>query len=276
MNRLMKLLDGKGPVLSAWASWHDPFYLSGLAHTKFDAVTLDMQHGMQTEDSVIRGIAAIAPTGKPVIVRIPVGRFNFASKALDAGAHAIIAPMINSVEDAKELVSFTKYPPIGDRSYGPTQAVHVIQPGTAADYVTVADRETKVFAMIASSARFVSMDEIPSSARISSIETKRALDAMDEILALDGIDGIFCGPSDLSISLSGNVVPKPFGEETVPTIEKMAKAAHEAGKLAAVFCAAPHMADTAHGFGYDFIALGFDSGYLNDGCNTMIDKTSFR
>ena len=255
MNRLMKLLDGKGPVLSAWASWHDPFYLSGLAHTKFDAVTLDMQHGMQTEDSVIRGIAAIAPTGKPVIVRIPVGRFNFASKALDAGAHAIIAPMINSVEDAKELVSFTKYPPIGDRSYGPTQAVHVIQPGTAADYVTVADRETKVFAMI---------------------ETKRALDAMDEILALDGIDGIFCGPSDLSISLSGNVVPKPFGEETVPTIEKMAKAAHEAGKLAAVFCAAPHMADTAHGFGYDFIALGFDSGYLNDGCNTMIDKTSFR
>ena len=255
MERLSKLLDRDVPVVAAWSSWHDTMYLDGLAKTDFDAVTLDMQHGMQTEDSVIRGIMAIAPTGKPVIVRLPVGRFNFASKALDAGAHAIIAPMINSVEDARQLVAFTKYPPTGERSFGPTQAVNVLGAGTAADYVTVADRETKVFAMI---------------------ETQAALDVMDEILALDGIDGIFCGPSDLSISLLGNVVPKPFGEETVGTIERMARAARDAGKLAAVFCATPAMANTAHGFGYDFIALGFDAGYIRDGANNMIGQLSFR
>ena len=255
MDRLTKLLERDGPVLSAWTSWHDTMYLDGLAQTGFDAITLDMQHGMHTEDSVIRAIQVLAPRGKPVVVRIPVGRFNFASKALDAGAHGIIAPMINSVEDARQLVAFTKYPPTGERSFGPTQAVNVLRAGSAADYVTTADRHTKVFAMI---------------------ETRQALDAMDEIVAMDGIDGIFCGPSDLSISMTGNVVPAPYGDETIGTVEQMAKRARDEGKLSAAFCATPAMADTANGFGYDFIALGFDASYIGQGANTMIGQLGFR
>jgi len=101
MDRLLNGLADDKTVMTAWASIQDTLYLSNLVGTDFDSVTMDMQHGMQTEDSVIRGIAAMAPSGKPVVIRIPVGRFDFASKALDAGAHAIIAPMINTVEDAK-------------------------------------------------------------------------------------------------------------------------------------------------------------------------------
>ena len=109
MDRLKKLMDSGQMAVSAWTGMQDPLYLTELANTGFDAITMDMQHGMQSENSVIRGIAALAPLGKPVIVRVPVGRFDFVSRALDAGAHGVIAPMINTVEDAKQLVSYAKY-----------------------------------------------------------------------------------------------------------------------------------------------------------------------
>ena len=241
--------------MSSWSSLQDPLYLDLLAKTAFDAVTLDMQHGMQTEDSVIRGIAAIAPTGKPVIVRVPVGRFNFASKALDAGAHGIIAPMINTVDDAKEFVSFTKYVETGARSYGPTQAVNVLRAGTPNDYVSQADEMTKTFAMI---------------------ETKQAVENMEAILDVDGIDAVFCGPADLSLSITGNLLPDPFGASTIGIIENMVKSAHDRGKLAGTFCVTPQTAEIANEAGFDFIAMGFDASYLATGIDPMLNALSFR
>lgn len=254
MDRLSRLLEGDGTVMTAWTSVQDTLYLNTLAATVFDAITLDMQHGMQTDDSVIRGISAIAPTGKPVIVRIPVGRFDFASKALDAGAHAIIAPMINSVEDARQLVSFTKYIPMGDRSYGPTQAVRTL--GTdPKSYVKSANHETRVFAMI---------------------ETRQAVDNMEEIAALDGIDGVFCGPADLSISITGNIVPDPYGDSTIDIVKRMADVARENGKIAASFCGNVEAVETCHALGYRVMALGFDLSYLQHGADRMLGELSFR
>ena len=76
MKRMTQMLADDGAIVSAWTSIQDTMYLDFLARTNFGAITLDMQHGMQTEDSVIRGIAALAPHKKPVIVRIPVGRLT--------------------------------------------------------------------------------------------------------------------------------------------------------------------------------------------------------
>lgn len=254
MDRLTRLLADDGTAITAWSSIQDTLYLSALSQTGFDAVTLDMQHGMQTEDSVIRGIAAIAPTGKPVIVRIPVGRFNFASKALDAGAHAIIAPMINTVADAEQLVSFAKYVPLGARSYGPTQAIGVL--GADRDgYVTQANRHTLTFAMI---------------------ETKQAVENLQAILDVEGIDGVFCGPSDLSISVRGNPLPDPYGDETFGIVEDMARQALSRGKIAAAFCTTTEHVELVHGFGYRFIAFGFDASYLSRGADTELARLSFR
>ncbi len=254
MDRLVSKLAGDGTVMTAWSSVTDTQYLAMLARTGFDAITLDMQHGMQTEESVIRGTAAIAPSGKPVIVRIPVGRFNFASKALDAGVHAVIAPMINTVEDAKQLVSFTKYIPDGDRSFGPTAALNVL--GQQRDnYVTQANEKTLALAMI---------------------ETKQAVGNMEAILDLDGIDGVFCGPADLSISVTGNVVPDPYGEATISIVENMAKEARKRGKLAAAFCATPADVELVHGMGFRLIALGFDASYIGQGADRMLGELSFR
>lgn len=254
MDRLTKLFNNDATVMSAWSSVQDTLYLSTLSDTAFDAITLDMQHGMQTEDSVIRGIAAIAPKGKPVVVRIPVGRYDFASKALDAGAHGIIAPMVNTVEDAQQLVSFTKYIPVGDRSFGPTQAVSTLGLDRT-DYLKGANSKTLNFAMI---------------------ETVEAVENMEAILDVDGIDGVFCGPGDLSVSVRQDIIPDLFGPDTLPIIERMGAAARERNKMASVFCVGPDHVEIAQKAGYRFIAMGFDLSYLTNGANRMLSELSFR
>ncbi len=254
MDRFIKKLRSGNMVISGWSGQQDPMYLSMLAKTGFDAVTLDMQHGMQTENSVIRGIAAIEPTTKPTIIRIPVGRFDFVSRALDAGAHGIIAPMINTAEDARQLVSYGKYIPVGDRSYGPTQAAGVFN-ASPTDYVTTANDNMVLFAMI---------------------ETKEAVSNMEAILDVDGVDGIFCGPGDLSISVRGNVVPDAYGPDTIDIVKKIAAEAHARGKLAATWCGNTDQVQLAQELGFNYAALGHDGLYVSQGVDAMLSKLSFR
>jgi len=254
MDRLKKQLESGQMIISAWSGMQDPLYLTELANTNIDAVTLDMQHGMHSENSIIRGIAALVPTGKPVIVRVPVGRFDFVSRALDAGAHGIIAPMINTVEDAQQLVSFSKYIPIGDRSYGVTQVsgLHGVAPK---DYVTSANQNTKVLAMI---------------------ETAQAVENMGAILDLDGIDGVFCGPGDLSISIRQNVVPDAYGPDTIDIIRSMPVEARKRGKLAFTWCGNPAQVELAKELDFDYASLGNDPFYIRNGIDAALEKLSFR
>ncbi|MEP1207911.1 MAG: aldolase/citrate lyase family protein [Rhizobiaceae bacterium] len=254
MDRLDKLMNSGRMIVSAWTGMQDPLYLTELARTGFDAVTLDMQHGMQSENSVIRGIAAVVPSGKPVIVRIPVGRFDLVSRALDAGAHGIIAPMINTVEDAQRLVSFAKYLPEGDRSYGVIQVSGLLGV-TPKDYVVSANQNTKVLAMI---------------------ETAQAVENMGAILDLDGIDGIFCGPGDLSISIRQNVVPDAYGPDTIDIIKSMPVEAKKRGKLAYTWCGIPAHVELANELGFDYAALGNDPFYIKNGVETSLGQMAFR
>ncbi len=254
MDRLKKLMNSGQMTVSAWTGMQDPLYLTELARTGVDAVTLDMQHGMQTENSVIRGIAAVMPSGKPVIVRIPVGRFDLVSRALDAGAHGIIAPMINTVEDAKNLVSYSKYIPVGDRSAGVTQVSGLLGV-TPKDYVTNANRNTLVLAMI---------------------ETAQAVENMGAILDLDGIDGIFCGPGDLSISIRQNVVAESYGPDTIDIVRSMPIEAKKRGKLAYTWCGNVAQTELANQLGFDYAALGNDPYYIKNGIETALSQMDFR
>ena len=253
MKRLSQRLDD-GAVVSAWLGLQDPMYAATVATLGFDAVAFDMQHNMATETSVVRGLHAVAPYGLPGIVRIPVGRFDMASKSLDAGAHMVIAPMVNSVEDARALASWCKYPPRGERSYGVGYASAMLRLSVG-DYAGSADRETYCIAMI---------------------ETVAALDALDDILAVDGIDGVFCGPSDLSISLANAPTPTPFGESSIEKVREIAEKARAADKLACTYCANAEHANLAHGMGYRFIALGGDVPYLRNGIDNLLGGLNFR
>lgn len=254
MKRMSDLLAKDGVPVSAWSGQQDPFYLQLLAKTNIDLVTLDMQHGMQTENSVIRGIAAVMPSGKPMMIRIPVGRFDLVSRALDAGAHGIIAPMINTVEDAKALVSAAKYIPVGDRSFGPTHGAGLMGL-TNPEYVTQANEHIPIMAMI---------------------ETAEAVSNMAAILDLDGIDGIFLGPGDLSISIRQNVVPDPYGPDTIDIIKTMPLEAHKRGKTAFAWCAGPEHVDLATELGFDCCFMGHDITYLQRGIDTMLSEVKTR
>lgn len=214
-----------------------------------------MQHGLHDDGDIVAGIAAIASSGKPAIVRIPVGRFEFASRALDFGAHAVIAPMINTVEDALAFSSHMKYLPVGERSHGPSQAVHVLGCDSIAEYLTTADHNTLALAMI---------------------ETRQGVANVEAILGVDGIDGILVGPSDLSMSIANSALPDPFGEATIGIIRDLASRTRDHNKLAAIFCFNAERVDEVHKMGYRLMALGVDGEYIRNGAENMLSKLTFR
>jgi 4-hydroxy-2-oxoheptanedioate aldolase len=109
-------LRGGSPLLSAWCGLPHPALAGLLAREAFDAVAFDLQHGGHDVATAAQAIPLVAAADKPALARIPAGEFQSASKLLDAGASAIIAPMIDTVEDARRLVSFVKFPPAGGRS----------------------------------------------------------------------------------------------------------------------------------------------------------------
>ena len=203
-----------GGVLSAWIGANDSFVAETLAREAFDAVTLDMQHGGVDFVGGARANHANAPAGKPTAVRINVGDFATASRFADAGAAAVIAPMINSGDDARRFAAFLKFPPLGKRSWGPRAALSLSGLG-GPEYLQAANRFTLAIAMI---------------------ETPEALSALDEILEVEGIDGVFVGPSDLSITLSNGAKIDPHGEAVNAAIDRIVAAAKALGKFVGLWC----------------------------------------
>ena len=207
-------LAANGEALCAWVTVNEPAIAEWLAREAFDAIMLDMQHGAIDFAGAMRSILGVALAGKPTIVRVPVGEFALASQLLDAGASGILAPMINSADDARRFVDFVKFPPLGRRSWGPRTAL----PLSGLDpprYLNAANAMTQAIAMI---------------------ETRAALDALDDILAVAGIDGVFVGPSDLSIALSAGASVEPRGAAVMTEARRVAERAKASGKYAAMFC----------------------------------------
>lgn len=236
-------------VFTAWSGIPSQYVAEACARTDFDTVVLDMQHGAQTTASVTDGIGAIRLAGKPAIVRIPVGRFDMASRALDLGASAVIAPMINSVEDARAFAESMKYPPVGGRSWGSHRAIVLGGYESNQAYLEAANADTLALAMI---------------------ETRPALEALDDILRVDGIDGIFVGPSDFSIAWTGGETVNPVLEDMMDAVADIADRATAAGKVSAIFLFDPNMVPKMAGFGYRLFAMATDGMYLAGGAGTLV------
>lgn len=242
---------GKGTgsgLLTGWVGLPDPLVAGMVATEPFDSVVLDMQHGFVDLHSVVQGIAQVALAGKPALVRIPVGQFATASRVLDAGAAGVIAPMVNSAADARALVSFTKYPPLGERSWGPAVALNVCGL-SAPEYLAQANALTATIAMV---------------------ETRAALAAIDEILAVDGIDGVLVGPGDLSIALSDGKSVNPMAAEVDSALAHVAQRCKAHGKAACTFVTTGAKGADVIRMGYDFVSLGTDVMQLRAGANAFI------
>jgi 4-hydroxy-2-oxoheptanedioate aldolase len=243
-------LQGGETLFTAWNTIPDALVAEFVARAGFDAVTLDTQHGNLSTESVMRGIAAVTLAGKPAMVRIPVGRFEMASRALDFGACGVIAPMVNSVADAKAFAAAMKFPPLGERSWGPTRVLALHGIASPQTYLETANRDTLAIAMI---------------------ETRAAQAALDDILAVDGIDGVFVGPSDFSIALSGGAKVDANNPEMLQAATEIAERTTRAGKIPCTLAITGEAGRRARDQGFRLIALGSDINYLTAGANAVVN-----
>jgi len=239
-------LRGGALHLSSFCQFPDATMVEAMVKTRLDSLLFDMQHGMFDEAAVLSGIAAAALEGKPVFVRPPVDCGGLTSRLLDFGAAGVVCPMVNTVEDARRLVGYTRFPPVGARSWGPRRAIPLSGLG-APDYLAQANGLTLAIAMI---------------------ETRQALGNLDEILAVPGIDGIFVGPNDLSVSLSGGqVLDSP---DVFPALDHVAARARAAGKFAGIFAASPAYATDCIRRGFSFFALMQDAAFLTQAADAAV------
>ncbi|MDB5506343.1 MAG: hpcH/HpaI aldolase/citrate lyase family protein [Devosia sp.] len=231
--------EGK-PVTNGWLSIGNIFTAEIVAGQGYDAVTVDMQHGMMGFDVALQMLVAIRAAGPVPLVRVPRLEPGIIGKVLDAGALGVICPMINTVEEVRQLVSYTKYPPLGERSSGPARAALLYE----APYDKFANREILVFAMI---------------------ETQAAFDALADIAAVPGLDGLYIGPSDLTLALTNGRLAPGFDREepeVVAAIRTIIDTAHAAGIKCALHTGSSAYAAKGVAWGADLVTLLNDSRML--------------
>lgn len=253
ISRLKDKLESDQAIGLAWATMRDPQLVATIARQPFGAVLLDCQHGFHDEASVLNCIPHIVSAGKSPLIRIPVGRWDLVERALDFGVLGVVAPMINTVNDARAFAKAAKYIHAGSRSYSPRHAAQYYGI-TPDEYMNLANDCTKTFAQI---------------------ETREAYENLDDILAVDGIDGVLMGPSDFSISVTQNRIPDNYGPDTIDMIADIAKRTRAVGKHAAAFTTRADHANLVYSMGYRLIALGLDSGIVAQGSQALFDGLEF-
>ncbi len=241
---LARRLRAGETVYAAWCSLASPIVAETVAREGFSAVVLDIQHGLWDTGSIIAGIGALSAAGSTPVVRVPLNDFAFVSRALDFGAEAIIAPMINNATDARQFAAVAKFPPLGERSWGPQRAMTLQGRTATVDYLREANEGTLTLAMI---------------------ETPAALAQVESIAATSGIDALFIGPYDLSTALSGGRAQDVQAPEVERAIDQIGAAAKKAGKISGIYCANAERALAMAKRGFRFITVGSDAGFLRDG-----------
>lgn len=233
-----------------WSVLRDPQLIGAMARQAFDVILLDGQHGFHNEASMLEGIHQVVKADKSPVVRIPVGRWDMAERMLDFGALGVVAPMINTVDDACAFAKACKYPKSGERSFGPAYASDLY--GIAAnEYLHAANSSTFALAQI---------------------ETREAYENLDGIIAVDGIDGILMGPGDFSISMTGNLIPDSYGSGTIDAIDDIARRVTKAGKIAAAFTDCAEHTKKVEALGFTLISVMIDQAIAELGAQTALDR----
>jgi len=236
------------PVLNAWLSIPNSFTAELMAHQRYDALTIDMQHGLIDYQVMLGMLQAIHRRGPTPLVRVPWLDAAHIMKTLDAGVRGIICPMIDNRAQAEQLVSFVRYPPQGQRSFGPTRASLTM----GADYAATANADVLCFAMI---------------------ETRSGMENLREIVTTPGLDAIYVGPSDLTLGLTGTryrIGLDRTEPEMIEALRTILAAAHGAGIKAALHCATPNYAAQALEWGFDLVTLANDVALLRDAASASI------
>ncbi|NNE79760.1 MAG: 2,4-dihydroxyhept-2-ene-1,7-dioic acid aldolase [Silicimonas sp.] len=228
------------PVLNGWCSIANTFTAEIMAAQGYDSLTIDGQHGALDYSDALPMLQTISGTGKTPLARVPWREPGVIMKYLDAGALGIICPMINSSDEAAEFASYMRYPPLGQRSFGPTRAGFAY-PGYN---LTDANNEVLAFAMI---------------------ETADGIRNLEDIAATKGIDGLYVGPNDLALGFSNGSLPSGLDREEPEVIEilqRIATTAKSKGIHAALHCGTVDYAMRGLEWGYDMVTVSGDARLL--------------
>ena len=245
-NRIKQMWREGKCVTMGWLSVSNGFTAEVMARQGFDALVIDMQHGLTDMANLWPMLQAVSQTDTVPVVRVAANDPATIMKALDFGAYGILVPLINTAEDAAKAVAACRYPPVGMRSSGPVRAIHY----GGADYVAKANDEIVVMAMI---------------------ETKEGLANLDAICATPGLDCIYIGPADLSFALG--LAPRGDNPDPVhiATCDKIRDAAHKHGKKAAMHCASAAFAAGSVKRGFDLVMLCSDLASMVAGVRKQLD-----
>lgn len=247
-NSLRRMKAEGTPIVNAWLSIGSSYAAEAVSHQGFDAATVDCQHGMIGFETALTMLQAISTTAAVPLVRPASLDAAAVMRYLDAGAYGVICPMISTAADAAALVRACRYPPHGNRSCGPARGLLYGGP----DYIDHANAELLVIAMI---------------------ETAQGLENIDSILAVDGLDGIYVGPNDLSLALGH----RPENESTVPiviaAIEMVRARTVAAGLIAGIFCSNGRAAANRVAQGFDLVTPGNDAALLRGAMRLAVDES---
>ena len=246
VNRVKELWEKKQVAIGGWLSIPNGISTEIMSHQEWDVLTIDMQHALVSVSDMVPMITAISTPDVTPFVRVPWLEPGIIMKALDAGNYGVICPMINTREDAERFVSYCRYAPQGTRSFGPGRAM--LYAGN--DYSMQANETILTLAMI---------------------ETQKAVDNLEEILTVEGLDAVFVGPSDLGLSLGdapGNH-NEPVLLEAIETILKKAKSN---GKRAGIYTLTPEYAKQMIKLGFDYVVISSDARMLTAQANKTLTE----
>ena len=246
-NVFKRALRAGKPQIGLWSSLSSNYTVEVIAGAGFDWILLDTEHSPNDLENLLTQLQAAAPYATHPVVRVPWNDMVTIKRVLDIGAQSLLVPYVSTRKEAESAVSFTRYPPAGVRGVaGTTRATRF---GRVPEYAKRAHEEICVLVQV---------------------ETQAALDDLEAICAVEGVDGVFIGPADLHASLGypgevANPKVKPLIDEAVRRIRK-------AGKAPGILT--PNEADARHWLqcGALFVAVGADVGILARGAEALAAK----
>ena len=244
-NRFKKRVATGDLMYGLWSGMASNIAAEIVAQSDFDFLLIDAEHSPLTDRDVLSCLQAVAPYDINPIVRPVSGDKNVLKRLCDIGVQSFLVPMVDDAKQAKEIVSAVQYPPAGTRGLG-TSMARGARWNMAPDYFNRANDEMCM---------------------IIQIETKEGLKNLKKIVAVDGVDAVFIGPSDLGAALG--YPGQPNNETVIKAVGDAIKAVRKAGKPAGVLAVDPGLADHYIDCGASFVGVGSDTGILAKGAANL-------
>jgi 4-hydroxy-2-oxoheptanedioate aldolase len=216
-----------------------------MANAGWDSLTIDMQHGLVDYTTAVSMLQAISTTNTIPLARVSWNEPGIIMKMLDAGALGIVCPMINTREECERFVGACRYAPRGYRSFGPTRA----RVAWGDDYEARASELVVTFAMV---------------------ETAEAVQNVEDIVSAPGLDGVYVGPADLSLSMGSPERADPTVPHVVEALDKIAAVCRKHGVVAGIHCNSSDYALKMIDKGYRFVTLRSDGAILATAAGQMV------